>query len=142
MMAARRSAQIKSPRALSPISKCHTKLLETTVTRTKQTKAIVSTSHKIAVRARHSRTINRRPRLSNLPVRALCVRRGGLIGTPKRLEIAVTPRKHSSPPSSNRDKIDPLNLPQETARYAVAEDPWEPAGIIETTSSGYATMQN
>jgi hypothetical protein len=95
IMAARCSAKLKSPPALSVISKCHTKLLETTVTCTKQTKAIVSKCHKTDVRVRWTR-------IMGLPRR--CSKVSALIGTPKRLEIDVTPRKHSSPPVSNRDK--------------------------------------
>ncbi len=42
------------------------------------------------------------------PFRALRVRRSGLIGTPKRLEIAVNQTKQSIEVRPNRDKIAPL----------------------------------
>jgi hypothetical protein len=42
---------------------------------------------------------------SSSPFRALRVRRASLIGTPKRLEIAVNQTKQSLEVRSNRDKI-------------------------------------
>jgi uncharacterized protein YecE (DUF72 family) len=106
---------------LPRFSNCHTKLLEITATQTKQTTETISNRYKIATphRAMSGRlrragilpaflTFSPSKKICNIPLRFQTTRSPFLIGTPKRLEIAVTLTKQNTEGISNRDKIRPL----------------------------------
>ncbi len=85
----------------------NSKLLETPPTQTKQSIALPSNRNKTTTTANSRFAFSSRATKVIPEFRALCVRRtpGGLIGTPKRLEIAATQTKQTTEVISNRDKI-------------------------------------